>query len=44
MVVALALVAAFISGSADYLGGRASVARDSLQVGFVTQLTNLVRR
>ncbi len=42
MVVALALVAAFISGSADYLGGRASVRHDSLHVGFVSQLTNLV--
>lgn len=42
MVVALALVAAFISGSADYLGGRASVSHDSMHVGFVSQLTNLV--
>ena len=42
MVVVLALVAALISGSADYLGGRASVRHDSLHVGFVSQLTNLV--
>lgn len=42
MVVALALVAAFISGSADYLGGRASVRHNSLHVGFVSQLTNLM--
>ena len=42
MVVALALVAAFLSGSADYLGGRSSGSHDSLHVGFVSQLTNLV--
>ena len=42
MVVVLALVAAFTSGAADYLGGRASVGHDSLHVGFVSQLTTLV--
>ncbi len=42
MVVALALAAALISGSADYLGGRAAVRHDSLHVGFVSQLTNLL--
>jgi len=42
MVVALALVAAFISGSADYLGGRAAGRHNSLHVGFVSQLTNLI--
>lgn len=42
MVVVLALVAAFISGAADYLGGRASVRHEALHVGFVSQLTNLV--
>lgn len=42
MVVVLALVAAFISGAADYLGGRASVRHETLHVGFVSQLTNLV--
>jgi drug/metabolite transporter (DMT)-like permease len=42
MVVALALIAALVSGTADYLGGRASVRAPSLQVGFVSQLTNLL--
>lgn len=42
MVVVLALLAAFISGAADYLGGRASVRHETLHVGFVSQLTNLV--
>ncbi len=42
MVVALALVAALISGSADYLGGRASARHDSMHVGFVSQLVNLI--
>ena len=42
MVVVLALVAAFISGSADYLGGRASVRYDSLHVAFVSQLSNFL--
>lgn len=42
MVVVLALVAAFISGAADYLGGRASARHETLHVGFVSQLTNLV--
>lgn len=42
MVVALALVAALISGTADYLGGRASVRHNPLHVGFVSQMTNLV--
>lgn len=42
MVVALALVAALISGTADYLGGRASVRHTPLHVGFVSQMTNLV--
>ena len=42
MVVVLALVAALVSGAADYLGGRASVRHDALHVGFVSQLTNLI--
>ena len=42
MVVALALVAALIAGSADYLGGRASVRHDSLRVGFFSQLTSVL--
>jgi len=42
MVVALALVAALISGSADYLGGRAAVRHNPLHVGLVSQLTNLM--
>ncbi len=41
MVVVLALIAALISGAADYLGGRASVRHQPLHVGFVSQLTNL---
>ncbi len=42
MVVALALIAALVSGTADYLGGRATGRAPAVQVGFVSQLTNLV--
>ncbi|MGB8858623.1 MAG: DMT family transporter [Ilumatobacteraceae bacterium] len=42
MVVFLALVAALVSGSADYLGGRASSTHSALHVGFVSQATNLL--
>ena len=42
MVVALALIAALVSGTADYLGGRAAGRHHALHVGFVSQLTNLV--
>lgn len=42
MVVALALIAALVSGTADYLGGRATGRAPAPQVGFVSQLTNLL--
>ena len=42
MVVLLALIAALVSGTADYTGGRAATRRSALAVNFWSQLVNAV--